>query len=150
MQRVLPEVHKKQLKLEGGDELAAGLSEYWDDNRGLFIKHQLSLSETQYSDLRDYLTKRYDTNTATYVPLVINGSVLEALPSNYFLDKREGELLDSLGIEESKDGRFAKVNLLDKLVADIREHLRLGELALLNNGVIVGAGGSSGCNLLVV
>ena len=138
--RVLPAQHKKELKQIGGEELASGLNEYWDDGRCLFIKQQLQLSNPQYRALREYLTKRYNPDAATFVPLVINGVALEALPSSYFLEKKENEMVESLTLQESKDGRFANVKLLEKLTLDIREHVRVGTL-IARDGQILGAGG---------
>ena len=138
--RCLPDAHKTDFRQEGGDAVVKALAEYYDDARCSYIKTKLRLSQPQYTLLRDLLTKRYDPATASHVPLVIEGSMLEALPSLYHVNKFETDLIQHLGLQEGKRGKCASANVQTKFISDIEQHLKDGHL-LLVDGKLVGEGG---------
>ena len=138
--RCLPDAHKADFRQEGGDAVVKALAEYYDDARCSYIKTKLRLSQPQYTLLRDLLTKRYDPATASHVPLVIEGSMLEALPSLYHVNKFETDLIQHLGLQEGKRGKCASANVQTKFISDIEQHLKDGHL-LLVDGKLVGEGG---------
>ena len=138
--RVLPSSRANELRQEGSRAFSKALCKYFDQNRCLYLKQKLRLSNPQYELLRNVLTKNYDANTATYVPLVLEGVMVEALPSLHFLDKHTNELLAHLGLHEDKEGRFAGCSLTAKLASDIATHLEKGRL-LCVDGKVYGEGG---------
>jgi hypothetical protein len=46
----------------------------------------------------------------------------------YAVKKRFHQICDDIGLTESNDGRTAWVNVKKKMLSDILEHIRVGEL----------------------
>ena len=138
--RLAPAVCASQLKQEGAESFSKSLHDYLSPQRCLFVKQQTNLSKDQWHKVRNLLTKRYDTDTARHLPLILDGTLVHPLPGVWRLDKERDLQLEGLTVRESDDGAFAAVVVADKMRLDILNHLNLGHLRR-ENGVIVGSDG---------
>jgi hypothetical protein len=88
-----------------------------------------------------FLCDRYDPDTANFLPLVINGTLMYPMPGLRRLKEEAQQLIAPLDIKESDDGVFAHVDLAAKLKADLQRHLDKGQLTVDASGCVVGRDG---------